>query len=58
VSRFHVQTDRLDYEVIADDDADALGQSVDADLLHDGDEGGLEELPEIVPAGWVPEGPG
>lgn len=59
MTRFHVTPARgTDFEVIADDDADVLSQAVDADVLHDGDEGAIEELPEPDVEPFEPEGPG
>lgn len=58
MTRFHVISGSLDFEVIAVDDADALSQAVDADLLRDGDMGGIEVLPEPKIAPFEPEGPG
>lgn len=59
MTRFHVIPEHgVDFEVIGDDDADVLGRAVDADVLRDGDEGAIEQLPDPDVEPFEPEGPG
>lgn len=61
MSHFEIRTagDGPDIGVLADDEMAAIERAIDADLLHDGDEGNVEAVPD--PEGleeYEPEGPG
>ena len=58
MSIFRIVTRPVTFDVIAEDELDALSKATDSTLLIDGDEGNVESIPE--PEGlidYTPEGP-
>lgn len=60
MSHFEIRTagDGPDVGVLADDELAALDRAIEADLLHDGDEGNVEAVEDEAVEGYEPEGPG
>lgn len=58
MSHFEIRTAASVVGVLADDELAAIERASEADLLHDGDEGNVEAVPDEAVEEYEPEGPG